>query len=53
MCDDIETTVEEFRGKGVKFTTEITDAGWGLPTHLKLPDGAELKVYQPKHPSPL
>ncbi len=32
MCDDIETTVEEFRGKGVKFTTEITDAGWGLPT---------------------
>ena len=53
MCDDIEATVEELRGKGVEFTTGITDAGWGLITRLALPDGSELAVYQPKHPSPL
>jgi predicted enzyme related to lactoylglutathione lyase len=53
MCDDIDATVDELRGKGVEFTSEITDAGWGLITRLKLPDGTELAVYQPKHPSPL
>src|SRR6478672_11257802 len=52
MCDDIEATVEELRGKGVEFTTGITDAGWGLVTRLALPDGSELALYQPKHPSP-
>jgi predicted enzyme related to lactoylglutathione lyase len=53
MCDDIDSTVEELRRKGVEFTTEITDAGWGLITRLQLPDGTELALYQPNHPSPL
>ncbi|MGZ4186115.1 MAG: VOC family protein [Solirubrobacteraceae bacterium] len=53
MCDDIETTVRELEGKGVEFTTAITDVGWGLMTRLRLPDGSELPLYEPKHPSPL
>jgi predicted enzyme related to lactoylglutathione lyase len=53
MCDDIEATVEELKGKGVEFTAEITDAGWGLITSLKLPDGNPLAIYQPRHPRPL
>jgi hypothetical protein len=52
MCDDIHATVKELEAKGVTCTTAITDAGWGLITRLRLPDGAELPLYQPKHPSP-
>jgi catechol 2,3-dioxygenase-like lactoylglutathione lyase family enzyme len=53
MCDDINATVEELRGKGVEFSTGITEAGWGLMTTLTLPDGSDLALYEPRHPSPL
>ena len=53
MCDDIEATVKDLRGKGVEFTTDLTDSGWGLMTRMRLPDATELPLYQPKHPSPL
>ena len=53
MCDDIEATVEELKSKGVEFTGDVADAGWGLITMLRLPDGSELPLYEPKHPSPL
>ena len=53
MCDDIRTTVEELKAKGVEFTREISDKGFGLMTALRLPDGGELAIYEPRHPSPL
>jgi predicted enzyme related to lactoylglutathione lyase len=53
MCDDIEATVEELTSRGVEFTGGIADAGWGLITLLRLPDGSELPLYEPKHPSPV
>jgi catechol 2,3-dioxygenase-like lactoylglutathione lyase family enzyme len=53
MCDDIETTVEELQAKGVEFTREITAERFGLMTALRLPDGSELAIYEPRHPSPL
>ena len=53
MCDDIGTTVEELKAKGVEFTREISDQGFGLMTALRLPDGGELAIYEPRHPSPL
>ena len=53
ICDDINTTVEELRGKGVEFSTGISDADWGLLTTLTLPDGSDLVLYEPRHPSPL
>ena len=53
MCDDIETTVEELQAKGVEFTREISEEGFGLMTSLRLPDGSELAIYEPRHPSPL
>jgi hypothetical protein len=52
-CDDIHATVAELRTKGVRFTSDITDAGWGLLTALELPDGRPLGLYEPRHPSPL
>jgi predicted enzyme related to lactoylglutathione lyase len=53
MCDDIEATVRELEGKGARFTRPVTDAGFGLMTALALPDGTELGVYEPRHPTPL
>ena len=53
MCDDVEATVEELKGKGVEFTQPIKNAGFGLLTAMKIPGGGELYLYQPKHPSPL
>ncbi|MCP3803390.1 VOC family protein [Allokutzneria sp. A3M-2-11 16] len=52
MCDDIEATVEQLEGKGVEFTRPVEDAGWGLMTALRLPDGGELGIYEPRHASP-
>jgi len=49
MCDDIEQTVAELKGKGVEFSGEITDAGFGRLITLKVPGGGELGLYQPRH----
>jgi catechol 2,3-dioxygenase-like lactoylglutathione lyase family enzyme len=52
MCDDIRATVAELQGKGVEFSRPISDERWGLITAIKMPDGGELRLYQPKHPTP-
>jgi len=51
MCDDIEATVADLRGKGVEFAGEVTDAGFGLLITVRVPGGGELGLYQPKHPT--
>jgi catechol 2,3-dioxygenase-like lactoylglutathione lyase family enzyme len=48
-CDDIEKTVEELKARGVEFTQEIRDMGYGLVTFFKVPGGFELQLYQPKY----
>jgi predicted enzyme related to lactoylglutathione lyase len=53
MCDDVEATVAELKTKGVEFAREITDAGFGRVTAIKLPGGGELGLYQPAHPTAL
>ena len=53
MCDDIHATLAELRGKGVEVAREASDQGWGLLAAIRLPDGAELAIYEPRHPSPL
>ena len=50
MCEDIEATVQKLKAKGVEFTQPVTDQRWGLLTAIRLPDGSELSMYQPKHP---
>ncbi len=52
MCDDINATVAELETKGVELTKEISEEGFGLFTSLRLPDGDELGLYEPRHPSP-
>ena len=52
MCDDIQATLAELAGQGVQATREVTDQGWGLLSAIRLPDGSEFPIYQPRHPSP-
>jgi predicted enzyme related to lactoylglutathione lyase len=53
MCDDIHATLAELRAKGVEVSSDVSDQGWGLLATIRLPDGSDLPVYQPRHPSPL
>ena|SRR5439155_17383392 len=51
MCDDINKTIDELKARGVEFTSGVTDARFGLLTSFKIPGGAELSLYEPKHPT--
>ena len=53
MCHDIEATMLELEAKGAEFTMPVTDAGYGLVTHMVVPGGGEIGLYQPKHKSPV
>ena len=48
-CDNIERTVSELKGRGVEFTDKITDQGYGLVTHFKMPGNVEVQLYQPRY----
>jgi predicted enzyme related to lactoylglutathione lyase len=52
MCDDIDATLADLRAKGVEISRDVSDQGWGLLAAIRLPDGAEFPLYQPRHPSP-
>jgi predicted enzyme related to lactoylglutathione lyase len=53
MCDDIHATLSDLKAKGADVAREVSDQGWGLLAAIRLPDGSELPIYQPRHPSPL
>jgi predicted enzyme related to lactoylglutathione lyase len=52
MCDDIHATLAELAAKGVEVARDVSDQGWGLLAAIRLPDGSEFPIYQPRHPSP-
>ena len=52
MCDDLQETMQEFEAKGVEFARPIREERWGLVTAIRLPDGGELGLYEPRHPLP-
>jgi len=49
ICDDVNKTMNELKSKGVEFTSEITDKGYGLGTSFKMPGGFDVELYQPKY----
>ena len=51
MCDDVDATVAELTAKGVEFTGPVENQGFGLLTHLRVPGGGEIGLYQPRHPT--
>jgi catechol 2,3-dioxygenase-like lactoylglutathione lyase family enzyme len=48
-CDNVKATMAELKGRGVEFVDEITDRGYGLAVHFKVPGGFEVELYQPKY----
>jgi catechol 2,3-dioxygenase-like lactoylglutathione lyase family enzyme len=53
MCDDLEATIAELRPKGIEFAGEPQDEGFGITVTMLLPGGAELLLYEPRHPTAL
>ena len=53
MCDDIEATLASLERKGVAVRRPVREEAWGFVTTIALPEGTDLAIYQPKHPSPL
>lgn len=49
FCDDIEATVAELKDRGVEFTSEISDQGFGLVTTFTMPGEVEVTLYQPRN----
>ena len=48
-CDDIATTVAELKDRGVEFTDEVQDQGFGLVTHFRMPGDFQVQLYQPHY----
>jgi catechol 2,3-dioxygenase-like lactoylglutathione lyase family enzyme len=49
MCEDIEALMSRLRADGVT-CGPVTDQGWGLLGSVGLPSGANLSIYEPRHP---
>jgi hypothetical protein len=50
MCDDIASTIENLASCGVSASAPGT-APWGRFATIRLPSGAALGIYQPRHPT--
>ena len=48
-CDHIQETVAQLKSRGVQFTDEITDLGYGWVTHFKVPGNFEVQLYEPRY----
>ena len=53
MCDDLEATIAELAPKGVRTNGTIVDQGWGRVTTLRIAEGVDVGLYQPRHPTAL
>jgi catechol 2,3-dioxygenase-like lactoylglutathione lyase family enzyme len=51
MCDDLEATMAELRARGIEFAGEPQDEGYGITAMMRLPGGAEMQLYEPRHPT--
>ena len=49
LCDDIARLLADFGDRGIK-CSPVNDQGWGLVASIKLPSGADLALYEPRHP---
>jgi hypothetical protein len=49
FTDDLEQIVAEMKRRGVTFDHEIADHGYGFVTHVTMPGGVRVQIYQPKY----
>jgi len=50
MCDNLDSTMKTLSAKKASFT-RVVEAPWGIVTTFALPSGANVGLYQPKHPT--
>jgi catechol 2,3-dioxygenase-like lactoylglutathione lyase family enzyme len=50
MCDDIQGTLAELSTVGAEIVRHPTEAAWGVVATIAMPSGAELSLYEPRHP---
>ncbi|MEV6654831.1 VOC family protein [Streptomyces sp. NPDC051219] len=50
MCDDIEQVLAQLSARGTEIAQPLSDQGWGRLATVRLPSGAELPLYEPRHP---
>jgi catechol 2,3-dioxygenase-like lactoylglutathione lyase family enzyme len=50
MCDNIKGTLAGLSAAGVEIVQGPTEAGWGVVATIAMPSGAELSIYEPRHP---
>jgi hypothetical protein len=49
FTDDLASTVADMKTRGVTFDDDIQDHGYGLVTHVTMPGGVTVQLYQPKY----
>ncbi len=49
MCDDLASTMEELRAKGVRFEGEPQTESYGITVNMRLPGNVRVLLYQPLH----
>ena len=47
-CDDIHGTVADLKSRGVELE-DVQDHGYGFVTHLTVPGGLRVQLYEPKY----
>jgi predicted enzyme related to lactoylglutathione lyase len=48
-CNDIHGTVAAMKTRGVEFDGDVADHGYGYVTHIKVPGGIRVQLYEPKY----
>lgn len=48
-CDDIHGTVADMKSRGVEFTKDVADHGYGLVTYFTAPGGITVQLYEPRY----
>ncbi len=49
VCDDVDATMTDLRGRGVEFDGAVSDQGWGRLVTVRLPGGGRLGIYEARH----
>jgi len=51
MCADLDAAMARLRDKGVQFAGEVHERGFGRVVSMLAPDGQQLALYEPRHPT--
>ena len=51
MCEDLDATMAQLAVNRVTFA-DVHEASWGRLTSIRLPGGADLGLYEPRHRRP-